>query len=184
MYNRIAIATNNKGKVEAAKAALDNTPFVDSHREIFTHSVESGVSDSPLSDEEGITGCVNRIEAIKEIYPNVELYIALEGVLAQIGKNWFIRGWTVVEDTALQRTAIASGASVQIPESIISSIDSMDQFSETVKNTYAVTPDEASKIRDFGSNGVFSNGIYTRHNTFYDGVGICLASISNERNWQ
>lgn len=180
----IVVTTENAGKLRAAHEALSfSAEALGEEYQVIPVSVESGVADTPLSDEEGVQGCINRIEAAKTAYPDAEIYIALEGVLARVKKDWFVRGWTVVEDVKRQRTTTACGAAVQVPEAVTSSISAIDQFSSTVKDVYAVTPEEAAEVRNIGANGVFSDGVYTRFNTFYDGIRIALAEINNDRNW-
>lgn len=184
MIKNVVVATRNQGKLDAVKRALDymgeksNVDY-----EIVAVEAESGVPDTPLSDEEGLKGCANRLSAIKKSNPNSELYIALEGVLTQVGDKWFVRGWTMLEEPSTERVVVACGAAVQVPQSVTSLISSMDQFSETVKSVYAVTEAEAADIRNMGANGVFSGGEYTRRDTFYDGIRICLAELANDRNW-
>ena len=183
--HKIVVATENKGKVGAAERAFqghkEQHPVFDF--EIIPVSAESGVADTPLSDEEGLLGCANRIADAKETHPGASIYVAMEGILTQVEGQWFVRGWTMLEDTELERTASASGASVQVPDSIVAQISSAEQFSHAVRDTYAVTAAEAAEVRNIGANGVFTAGEYGRPDTFYDGVRICMALVSNDRNW-
>ena len=180
----VVIATENRGKLRGIEQAIGDANWGSPKRiGIRTCKTESGVADTPLSDEEGILGCMNRLESVKAAYPGKELYIAAEGILAAIGNNWFIRGWTVIEDAVNEHTAIASGAAVQVPNKIARYIKPDEQFSDTVARTYDMSVEEQLSLRDLGANGVFSNGAYGRRDTFYDGARICLAQIVSERYW-
>lgn len=180
----VAVATQNQGKLEGVAKAL----FIASSHESASYvlkpvKTESGVADTPLSDEEGILGCENRLLEIEQRHSGLELYIALEGVMAQVNKAWFVRGWTKVKHAPSGRNAIACGAAVQIPPKLVPALDDAKEFSRSVSQLYDVTADEGVAVRDVGVNGVFSQGEYVRSNTFFDGVRICLAYIENDRNW-
>ena len=181
---KVAIATENQGKIQGVKDALEDFGKVYSrHYELTPCKTDSGVSDTPLSDDEGIQGCINRLASVKESLPDMDLYIAVEGVLAVAHNSWFVRGWTMIEDPTRRRTAIACGSSVQIPDEVAKHISPEEQFSETVKTAYQTRPQEEAIIRNLGANGLFSDGPYKRRDSFYDGTRICLAQLMNERNW-
>jgi len=180
----VVVATKNLGKLRGIEQAIDDTDWGSPKNiSILASKTESGVANTPLSDEEGVLGCMNRLRSIKVAYPGKELYIAAEGVLAVISEHWFVRGWTVIEDAVNERTAIASGAGVQVPSRIARHICPDEQFSDTLARTYDLSVEEQHTMRDLGANGVFSNNAYGRRDTFYDGARICLAQLLSERNW-
>lgn len=181
----IVVATTNVGKLDACFRAFDHHAEANPGFEytILPVSVESGVSDTPLSDDQGTLGCEKRLAAAQQALPDQDLYVALEGVISQVSDRWFVRGWTMINDPLSKRSAVASGAAVEVPALLTKRISSMDQFSDIVAQVYAVTTDEKAEVRNIGANGVFSNGEYTRRDSFYDGIRICLAYLTNERNW-
>lgn len=180
----IVIATKNQGKLEGASAALNDFLSCNGKElgSLITSEVESGVADTPLSDEEGLTGCENRLKTIHSEYPGSDLYIALEGVLSLVKDDWFVRGWTMIDDATSNRRSTASGAAVQVPTFLTQFIDDTEQFSVRVSDVYGVNDTEKDSVRTLGANGVFSNGRYMRKNSFYDGISICLAQLANDRN--
>lgn len=178
---KIVTATTNEGKVEATRRAVESC--LEDTFTIVPVAAESGVAPTPTSDEEGLLGCANRLESAKELIPDASIYIAMEGVLVQVGSEWFVRGWTLLEDTELDRKVTASGASVQVPHVIASQIAPGGEFNHLVRDTYPLNDEEREALRNIGANGAFSGGEYQRQDMFYDGVRICLAMVNNERNW-
>lgn len=179
---KIAVATTNKGKLVGIKRAFAEHAASGRYSyALIPISVESGVSDTPLSDEEMLEGCSNRLMALRSIAPEADIYAAVEGGFALAGMRWYVRGWSLIHDKALDRTASASGASVQVPVAYSGLLRPAERFTDSLQQFGS---DNAQALRDLGANGVFSGGVYTRSDTFYDGIRICLAEIGREENWQ
>lgn len=182
---KIVIATENKGKVDAVIRALEEykekTKNFDFN--IETVSVESEVPSTPTTDLEGIQGCTNRIKNAKKTLPEADIYISMEGVTVSLEGEFYIRGWTKIEDCTLKRSALASGASVPIPNFLQKHIDPAKELGSIFDGLYELKPEEKENLRNIGANGIFTEMTYSRFNTFHDGVLICLSTINNGRNW-
>lgn len=78
MKKRIVIASTNPVKLNAAKKAffklLPDTTF-----EWQPVEVPSGVSNQPMSDAETRLGACNRVKAIRDIHPEADYWIGIEG---------------------------------------------------------------------------------------------------------
>jgi len=77
-------------KNKAKNAAVENVL----KRFIKTYSIKSldtnsGVSETPIGDEEGLIGCKNRINDAINQEPDANLYIAMEGILTQTMNETF-----------------------------------------------------------------------------------------------
>ena len=92
---KIVVCSKNKAKNEAVKSVLNM--FLKNF-EIISLETNSGVSETPMSHEEGINGCINRIKGAKEKINNGDLYIAMEGILNKVCNETFLCGWTVIYD--------------------------------------------------------------------------------------
>lgn len=183
---QIVAATENPGKLAAVQAAFEEIGPVygwDSFS-ITASKSESGVAKSPDSDEMGLEGCRNRIKYAKELYPDADLYIALEGVISTTNTGEaYVRGWTMIEDVLSSRVVSASGASVEVPDFIATKMDADHEFSDLVREVYPLEEHLKKELRNIGANGVFTNKEYGRHDSFYDGIRICLSLLSNDSNW-
>lgn len=79
---KIIIGTTNKAKIEAVEEIIEDYDFL-SGSEIEGVSVESGVSDQPLSLDETITGAMNRARLA---FSNCDYSIGLESGLMTVSK--------------------------------------------------------------------------------------------------
>lgn len=181
----IVVGTTNEGKLNAVRASFEDfgSKYGWSEYSIIPHDSPSGVATTPMSDEDGLAGCENRIAAARVAAPNADMYVALEGVVSTIRGKAYIRGWTMVEDVEASRIVSASGASVEVPESISSLIQGSEEFNDLVKDTYPMDEQTTTSLRDIGANGAFTQGEYGRQDSFYDGMRICLSLLANPRNW-
>lgn len=184
---QIVLATQNKGKIEAASSAVEDfghlVGLYPGSYELIPSDSLSGVPTTPIGDEQGVLGCENRIKSIignRGLMP--DFIIAMEGIIGQVGKRHFVRGWTMMYHIPTDHSITASGASVEVPEFVAEKIDKGSEFSDLVKELYPLSDKDREDLRNIGSNGVFTMGIYGRHKTFYDGVSICLASLANRKN--
>lgn len=166
------LSSTNKAKTEAAKKVLSKY-FPD-----FTlHSVDvdSGVSKTPDTDDEGIQGCLNRIAAAKVKSPGADGYLGLEGIITKNSFGTFICGWCVVEING--KLGIGCSAKVQLPESIAKSITNFGELSALVKEVY--DSELISQMDVIGTNGVITNKAYTRVDEFEDALLCAIGSIDN-----
>ena len=61
-------------------------------------SVESGVSDQPMSDAETLTGAVNRVQQAQNQYPGFDYYVGLEGGVEQTTSGLMAFAWMVISN--------------------------------------------------------------------------------------
>ncbi|MDB5165984.1 MAG: hypothetical protein JWM37_56 [Candidatus Saccharibacteria bacterium] len=185
--NTIVIATQNEGKIQAVRDSLQTYGPQYGWNDDFTLigvESESGISVTPSSDEEGLLGCENRIAFAREQQPGAFAYIALEGIMAQARNRSYIRGWTMIDHPGSGRTVSASGASVEVPAYIAELAAGDQELSYIVQAHYPLDEPLKSTLRNVGANGAFTTGEYGRHDSFFDGVRICLALLANSSNWR
>lgn len=168
---KIVVCSKNRSKNEAVKNIMEN--YFDKF-EMISLETNSGVSETPIGDEEGLTGCFNRIEDAKKQVNNADLYVAMEGILCETTKGTFLCGWTVIYDTRSVKYLYGCSSKIRIPDEIIKNVSKNQRLSDVVAEFFNSTDDEISKV---GTNGVLTNGAYTRTNEFMDSI---LCAISSE----
>jgi len=141
--------------------------------------VDSGVSKTPVNDDEGILGCLNRIEQAKKKMPDAYCYIGLEGIITKNSYGTFICGWCVVEMNNIK--GMGCSAKVEIPRYIADKITSFGELSSLVKNTYK--SELVNRLDEIGTNGVITNLGYTRVDEFEDALNCAFGYISNSNNY-
>lgn len=93
---KVLVASKNPVKINAAKLAFEKA--FGEEFEIEGISVQSGVSDQPMTDEETLAGAENRVEnLIKE--HNADYYIGIEGGCSLVEDKLTAFAWVVVKDS-------------------------------------------------------------------------------------
>jgi inosine/xanthosine triphosphatase len=170
----IVITSKNPVKIEATLRAFRKV-FPNEDFDIETVSVDSGVSDQPMSDRETYDGASNRVKAAERKYKGADFYIGLEGGLDSIDRKVYIYGWIVIKSG--KRIGRGRTVSIQIPKKVYKLLtdgkelgDAMDQLFRT-KNV---------KQKE-GAFGILTKGAIKRVNVFSQAVISALVPFINEK---
>ena len=93
---KIVGASKNPVKMDAVKEGLSS--FITEEFELIDVSVESGVSDQPMSDAETLSGALNRVQEAINQYPDRDYYVGLEGGVEQHGTGLMAFAWMVISN--------------------------------------------------------------------------------------
>ena len=175
MYKKLVIVcSKNKEKNAAVNNVIKN--FIENY-EIKSLETNSKVSVTPMSDDEGIKGCINRINDALFKEPNANLYIAMEGILSQNSYGTFLCGWTVIYDKKIDEYYYGCSAKIKVPDKIIKNFDNNKRLSGMVAE-YTNSTDEI--VSHIGTNGMLTNGEYTRTDEFTDSI-LCAISTKYKK---
>lgn len=166
---KIIVCSTNKAKNKAVENVIKE--FI-SNYEIFSLNTNSGVSETPIGDEEGITGCINRLKDAVNQISDGNLYIAMEGILTNTLDQTFICGWTVIYNKDKNEYLYGCSAKINIPNDIIKNLSKDERLSDVVAKYMGSSEEE---VRNFGTNGMLTHGEYTRTDEFTDSV-LCAIS--------
>lgn len=174
---KIIICSKNKAKNDAVKIVLKQ--FFESF-DTKALETDSEVSETPIGDDEGIEGCLNRIkDAISQDNTGM-LYIAMEGILSETKYGGtFLCGWTVIYNKVENEYYYGCSSKVKVPDEIILNMDKTQRLSDVVAKYIGSTDEEVSKM---GTNGMLTNGVYTRTNEFIDSVQCAISSKYQKLN--
>ena len=170
----IVVCSKNKAKNNAVSNVM-NSFFEDFTIESL--ETESLVSETPNGDEEGIKGCMNRIDSALKQNSNGDLYVAMEGILDKNSYGTFLCGWTVIYNRLLDEYYYGCSSKVLVPDAIISNVSKDIRLSDVVAEYVGSSGDEVSFI---GTNGMLTHGSYTRTDEFTDSV-LCAISSKYEK---
>ena len=170
MEKLVVVCSKNKAKNVAVTKVLEN---YFERFEIKSVETDSGVSETPVGDEEGIEGCLNRINgALSQISDGV-LYIAMEGILTETKYGTFLCGWSVIYNKEDDEYYYGCSAKVKIPESIMFNFSKESRLSDIVGEYIG---ESELKISNFGTNGMLTNGVYTRTDEFVDSLKCAIST--------
>ena len=167
MCVKVCIGTNNKAKVKAVKNCLEaNNNIV-----FATFDVSSGVREQPFSDEETVTGALNRAKAALQEGAG-DIGIGLEGGVHQTNGFLYLNNWgaLVLKDGS---TYVASGAKIPLPKEIERELISGRELGP-VMDEYA----QKENVRhNEGAIGIFTNGRINRTTMFQHVVELLIGQM-------
>jgi len=171
---RIAIGTLNKAK----NAAVENViKLVWKDVEFISIETNSDIDSQPLSDEEAIKGAITRaMQALDKT--DADYGIGLEGTVHNNSHGMFLHGWVAIIDKN-ENIGLGQSASIELPGHIAHRISKGEELGPIMQE---LMKDEENKIRhNEGSNGILTNGLYTRVDEFEDATKCALAKfVSSE----
>jgi len=167
----IACATERKPKLDALTEVLNilADDFGVESWTMVSKSIDSGVSETPISESEIIKGAVNRAYTLKndmdKLNEHADFYIGMEGGFHQNiieGKKvTFIQGWAAVYNGS--EVHFGSSPNLSVPEGLARSV-----FENG--DSLGIAIDKYSDISDVRSNqgvfGVLTNDKITRKLSF------------------
>ncbi len=174
MVNKIIVCSKNAAKNNAVEEVIKRF-FIEYSIESLETS--SGVSETPMGDEEGILGCLNRIKDAISQSPNANLYIAMEGILSKTSVGTFLCGWTVIYNKDVDEYYYGCSAKIKIPNEIINNMLQEQRLSDVVAK-YMKSAEKEVSI--YGTNGILTHGSYTRTDEFTDSVLCAISSKFKE----
>ena len=170
---KVIVCTENKGKIKAVEEVFKifSTDF-----EIVSEKAESKVRDQPLSEIEGIKGAINRVENLKDKYPDADYLVGLEGFVDSNEYGMFLGGVVAVMNNKGD-VGIGTSAKMQLPKVIEERINSGDELGDIITD---LMKDTKRKIpQSEGTNGILSKGMYTRIDEFKDATKCALARFQS-----
>lgn len=152
----ICIGTKNPAKAGAVKEGFSSMPDV----EFLELDVSSGVSAQPFSDEETITGAINRAKNALAAGKG-DIGIGLEGGVKQTEHGLLICNWGALV-LRCGRTYIGAGACIPLPADVADALLAGEELGP-VMDRYA---NKKNVRHNEGAIGVFTNGKITRQKMF------------------
>ena len=175
---KVLIGTNNQGKVEGAKQALEKF-----YKDVKVEgiSVSSDVSDEPVNDEiyMGASNRVNNlIKYSKENNIDVDFYVGVEsGITNQLGK-WCIIQIAVVKDKSGYES-FGTGPAFPVPEKYVD---------EIINTDLGILMDKIFKgnglKNEKGGIAHLTNDVITRYDLTREAIIMALTEFINGDIWK
>lgn len=149
----ITIGSKNKAKVDAVQSVFEGET-------IKALAVSSHVSSQPFSDQETLTGAINRAMEVHKHEPN-GLAIGLEGGVMWLNTQLFLCNWGALVDQN-KNVYIASGARVPLPTEIVMQLEAGRELGD-IMESYAKNRDVR---HNEGAIGILTNDLVSRKSMF------------------
>ena len=163
---KVAVGSQNPVKVAAVKAAF-------SHQwpecEVVGVSVDTGVSEMPMSDAECIAGARNRAHAVLDAQ-DVDYGVGLEGGVNQEPVGLMLLGWVVIVHRD-GREGVACSAKIPLPDAIANRVLAGEELGPVMDDILQ----EQHSAKKGGASGALSNGLVPRRAKFEMAVAYALS---------
>lgn len=171
--NKVIIASKNPVKINCISNAFTKV-FHDRSMVFEGISVPSDVADQPMSNEETLTGAINRAKNAKKINPTANFWAGIEGGIDRDEEKMFAFAWVVIlskEKMGKSKTAI-----FYLPKKVA---DLVNQGIELGHADDMVFKRSNSKQQD-GAIGILTNGLINREAYYEQAAILALIPFMNE----
>ena len=170
---KVIIASENPVKVSVAKRAFSSL-YPNEVFEFVAIKSESGVSDQPMNNETK-QGAINRLDFIKNNYPEADFWISQEGGTFEDGDRLYNRAWMAACDKS-GYVATASTSHFYLPTKIVEYIkegmelgDANDKFFSSINSKQGI-----------GTIGYLTDGLIDRENYYLQAAVIALSELKHQ----
>lgn len=169
---KIIIASKNPVKINAVKIGFEKVfPNLDS--EYIGISVPSNVSDQPMTNEETLTGAINRANNAKKERPDADFWIGIEGGIDKINNEMEVFAWIVI--TTNDKTGKAKTGTFFLPQKIMELVDSGKELGDADDIVFG----HNNSKQKSGAVGMLTGDIITRTSYYVEAVVLALIPFKN-----
>lgn len=162
----VAVGSTNPVKLAAARSVMETLyPGV----RLQGVAVESGVPDQPRSDDETVTGAINRARAARARL-NADLGIGLEGGVQASPWGCLLSGWVAIVDRQ-GRVGLASAGRILLPPALAGAIERGEELGPAMDRLSG----QADTRRGPGAVGILTNELVKREEAFRMAVAYAAA---------
>jgi inosine/xanthosine triphosphatase len=168
----VYIGSGNPVKIACTEEAFKRT-FPGEKFSFSGRPVGSGVSDQPMTDRETYLGAKSRVENLRQLFPEGDYWVGIEGGLEEINGSLHAFAWMVVRSEDL--TGEARTATFPLPGRIS---ELVREGMELGHADDLVFKRSNSKQKD-GAVGILSQGIIDRKHYYLHAMILALIPFMN-----
>jgi inosine/xanthosine triphosphatase len=170
---KVVIASCNPAKIRAVEAAF-SLQFPGQNIEFIPASVESGVSDQPMSDDETRAGARNRARNAGKLFPDADFRVGLEGGIDTIDDYLVAFAWMAVQGID-GRIGEARTVTLPLPPAVKSLVEQGMELGDANDKVFSTV----NSKHQGGAFGLLTNGLYTREGVYTEALVIALVPFVN-----
>lgn len=163
----IAVGSTNPTKVRPVKTVFAHYFGIVKVKGV---SVDSGVPEQPMGDEQTYQGALNRAQRALAKVPGAEYGVGIEGGLAQRSYGWFEYSQVVIVNRKGE-TGMGASSGLVLPNSVLQRIHQGENLEQAIDALFGT-----QQIGEgIGMFGVMTNRYVTRAVSVKQGVAFALA---------
>ena len=168
----IVVASHNPVKANATLAGFERM-FPSAGFQLRTVSVDSGVSDQPMSEAETLVGAENRAAAARDAVPKADFWVGIEGGIEDLSHGMLAYAWIVI----LSDGPVAKGRTggFLLPETVAILVREGKELGDANDQVFGR---ENSKQQE-GAIGLLTGKVLDRTELYEHGVLLALAPIKS-----
>ena len=165
---KVVIASLNPVKMGAVEQAF-RSQFPEAALELTPIEAESGVGDQPMSDQETRQGAVNRACGARQMHPDADYWVGLEGGLEWIGGHLLAFAWMAIAGPAGRLSAVRS-TTLPLPPAVEELVNNGMELGEANDRVFATV----NSKQGGGAFGLLTGGLLTRESVYRDTLVLAL----------
>lgn len=175
---KLVVASKNPVKLTAVKNAFQKV-FPNESFEIIGVSVESGVPDQPMGEQETYQGALNRVNAASKLHPEADYCIGQEGGLQEHQGQLMASAWICIKSRAGKLGHGRTGGFI-IPEKMAELVKAGQELGHAADSLFNTTNIKQSS----GTIGMLTNNVIDRSTYYTEAVVLALIPFINPDSYQ
>jgi len=168
---KVLIASRNPVKINATKKAFEEV-FTDRF-EFEGVSVDSLVSDQPMSNDEALKGATNRLQNIQHL--KADYFVSIEGGIDLLDNNYEAFAWIVISDK--QKIGKAKTATFQLPIKISNLIKEGYELGDADDLVFK----RSNSKQKNGAVGILTDNLINRTDYYSHAIILALIPFTNTK---
>ena len=171
---KVVVASKNPVKIDATRAAFAALmPAVS--LQMIAVKVDSGVADQPTSDAETLRGARNRAANARELNPDADFWVGLEGGIEVIEDQLLAFAWmTILKNNG--KCSSARSPTLPLPPAVRKLVDAGLELGDANDKVFAT----ANSKQGGGAFGLLTDGLYTRESIYTQTLILALLPFAND----
>jgi len=171
---KVVVTSHNPVKIAAVREAF-LTQFPSDEFALIPLSVDSGVSEQPMSDQETRHGARNRVNNARIEQPDADYWVGLEGGLDMFDDQMMAFAWMAIahRDGRLSETR---SATLPLPPAVHSLVAEGLELGEANDRVFATL----NSKQGGGAFGLLTDGLVTRESIYTQTLVLALIPFVNE----
>jgi len=170
---KVVVASRNPVKIGAVRQAF-TTVFAAGPPDIVSVDVDSGVGDQPTSDAATRSGARARAHAARDVAPDADFWVGLEGGIDVFGEQLMAFAWMAIQGRCGDISE-ARSATLPLPPAVKELIDGGMELGAANDRVFATV----NSKQGGGAYGLLTEGRYTREQIYTQTLIIALVPFVN-----